>query len=59
MKKIPQEPVICLSFVNTHLRDSYKDLKEFCSAFDVEEEELTGKLNAAGYFYSRELNQFR
>lgn len=59
MKKIPQDPFICLSFVNTQLRDFYSDLDGLCAAFSIDREELTGKLGAAGYFYKAELNQFR
>ena len=34
--KIPNDPIMCLSFVNTQLRDFYPDLDELCSAFDTE-----------------------
>ena len=48
-----------LSFVNTQLRDFYSDLDELCSAFDTERSELEKKLQAVGYTYDREKNQFR
>lgn len=48
-----------LSFVNTQLRDFYPDLDELCSAFDTERSELEKKLQAVGYTYDREKNQFR
>ena len=50
--KIPNDPIMCLSFVNTQLRDFYPDLDELCSAFEK-------KLQAVGYTYDREKNQFR
>ena len=53
--KIPNDPIMCLSFVNTQLRDFYPDLDELCSAFDTERSEL----QAVGYTYDREKNQFR
>lgn len=59
MKKIPQDPIICLSFVNTQLRDCYSDLDELCHAFGTERRELEERLGAVGYFYNQELNQFR
>lgn len=57
--KIPNDQIMCLSFVNTQLRDFYSDLDELCSAFDTERSELEKKLQAVGYTYDREKNQFR
>ena len=51
--KIPNDPIMCLSFVNTQLRDFYPDLDELCSAFDTERPELEKKLQAVGYTYDR------
>ena len=51
--KIPNDPIMCLSFVNTQLRDFYPDLDELCSAFDTERSELEKKLQAVGYTYDR------
>lgn len=59
MQKIPKDPIMCLSFVNTQLRDSYDSLEELCRAFDVKKEELEERLTAVGYVYQPELNQFR
>ena len=39
MQKIPKDPIMCLSFVNTQLRDAYNSLEELCRAFDVKKEE--------------------
>ena len=39
--------------------DFYPDLDELCSAFDTERSELEKKLQAVGYTYDREKNQFR
>ena len=59
MQKIPKDPIMCLSFVNTQLRDAYNSLEELCRAFDVKKEELEERLAAVGYVYQPELNQFR
>jgi len=59
MQKIPKDPIMCLSFVNTQLRDAYNSLEELCRAFDVKKEELEERLAAVGYVYQPDLNQFR
>lgn len=59
MKKIPQDPVMCVSFVNTQLRDTYPDLDELCREFEIEKRELEEKLLAAGYAYDKVQNRFR
>lgn len=59
MKRMPNDPVICLSYINTQLRDYYADLDELCYDFGTERRELEDKLGGAGYFYNKELNQFR
>lgn len=59
MKKIPNDPIICLSFINTQLRDYYSDLDELCHDFGIPRRSLEEKLSLAGYFYNQELNQFR
>lgn len=59
MKKIPEDPMICLSFINTQLRDFHTDLYELCNAFQIDRQALIDKLEAVGYFYQAELNQFR
>ena len=58
-RKNTERSDMCLSFVNTQLRDFYPDLDELCSAFDTERSELEKKLQAVGYTYDREKNQFR
>ena len=42
--KLPKDPVTLLSFVNTHLRDRYPSLQEFCEAYDADPGELMEKL---------------
>lgn len=59
MKTVPKDPIMCLSFVNTQLRDYYGSLEELCENFELEREELEARLSSAGYVYDREQNQFR
>ncbi len=56
--KLPKDPVMLLSFVNTHLRDRYPSLQEFCEAYDADPGELMEKLQEIDYRYDRELNKF-
>jgi hypothetical protein len=56
---LPNDPVILLSVVNTKLRDQYKNLFELCDDYDIEESELTNKLEAIGYNYNEKQNQFK
>jgi hypothetical protein len=55
---IPKDPMILLSFVNTHLRDHYSSLEELCSAQDIDRQELVDKLEKIDYVYDAETNQF-
>lgn len=58
MDKLPQDPFMLFSYVNTQLRDVYSSLDEFCKAVDVDRDWLEKKLNDAGFEYSEELNKF-
>lgn len=58
MKKIPQDPVMCVSFVNTQLRDGCPDLDEFCREFEIERAGLEDRLSEAGYTYDKAKNRF-
>ena len=58
MKKIPQGPIICLSYVNTQLRDFYSSLDLLCDDLMINRDELVKKLADAGFSYDREQNRF-
>ena len=58
MKKIPQDPIICLSYVNTQLRDFYSSLDLLCDDLMINRYELVKKLADAGFSYDREQNRF-
>ena len=55
---LPKDSVILLSFINTHLRDRYPSLEEFCKSHNISQEEITGPLAAIDYHYQPEKNQF-
>lgn len=59
MNKMPKDPVMLLSFVNTQLRDHYVSLEDLCDAFETEPAAVEAPLSSIGYVYDREQNRFR
>lgn len=59
MNKLPSDPVILFSWINTQLRDFYPSFDELCSSLDLDRKELETKLSDAGFVYQPETNQFR
>ena len=55
---IPQDPVMLLSYVNTKLRDGYASLDVFCERENAQKENIVQALNALGYAYDEQKNQF-
>ncbi len=58
---IPQDPVILLSYINTQLRDNYKDLEALSDGLDISRDEvdiIVKKLEAIGYKYDNSSNRF-
>lgn len=58
MMKLPEEPVMLLSFVNMKLRDQYVSLDDLCDDLNVLSVELEEKLGEIGYFYNAKENRF-
>lgn len=58
MMKLPEEPVMLLSFVNMKLRDQYASLDDLCDDLNVFSVELEEKLGEIGYFYNAKENRF-
>ena len=58
MAAIPKDPVMLMSFLNTHLRDNYDSLDELCAVYDLDKAEISRKLDAIDYHYDSERNQF-
>jgi len=59
MYNIPDDPAILLSYINTQLRDNYKNLDDLCKSFDISESDIKVKLKSIGYEYDENLNRFR
>lgn len=59
MNRLPNNPIILLSIVNTKLRDQYSCLCDLCEDLDENEDEVCSILCSAGYQYDKEINQFR
>ena len=57
--KLPNDPIILLSYVNTQLRDHYATLEEFCKTLHVSPDDIISKLNTVDYHYHPEQNHFR
>lgn len=55
---IPKDPMMFLSFVNMKLRDDYGSLEALCEDLDLEQAEIVRQLEAIGYCYDKERNQF-
>lgn len=60
---IPKDPIMRLSYINTLLRDHYKNLDELCDELSsqgdsISVEELIGSLSVIDYHYDSQKNQF-
>lgn len=56
--RIPKDPVMLLSYVNTCLRDHYHSLDELCKAENLSRDEMMEALAAIDYAYDAKRNQF-
>ena len=56
--KLPEDPVMLLSFVNTKLRDQYASLDALCDDLDAPRAAPEAKLGEIGYFYNAKENRF-
>ena len=57
--KIPQDPMMLVSFVNMKLRNEYSSLDELCSDLNLNKNEIIEILLKGGFEYSQEEKQFR
>ena len=57
-KNLPNDPMLCLSVVNTKLRDYYKTLDDLCQDLDIEKQLLIDKFSFIDYEYDENRNQF-
>ncbi len=58
MKKLPSNPYILLSVINTKLRDSYDSLASLCDDLEESQEEIENILRNIGYEYDAKNNKF-
>lgn len=56
--KLPKDPVMLLSVINTELRDSYPTLDILCKNADMSKEEIVAALKKIDYEYDETENQF-
>ena len=58
MNQLPNDPMLCLSVVNTKLRDHYSTWDALCEDLNVDKELLIHKLEQIDYMYDSKQNQF-
>ena len=58
MNALPNDPMLCLSMVNTKLRDHYANLDMLCDDLAIEKAFLIKKLGIIDYAYDEKTNQF-
>ncbi len=56
--KLPKDPVMLLSFINTQLRDTYESFEEFANAYQVDATSTIETLRGIDYEYDATANQF-
>ena len=56
--KLPNDPVILLSVVNTKLRDFSQNLDDLCEDMQVSKDMILEKLKEIDYEYDNTKNQF-
>ena len=56
--RLPKDPLLLMSVVNTKLRDHYADLDALCDDLNEDRAALEEKLAAVGYCYDEQRNQF-
>ena len=57
--KLPNNPYLLLSFINTKLRDNYSSLDELVDDFNYDKNEIIERLAAIDYYYDENQNQFK
>lgn len=58
IQNLPNDPLLCMSVVNTKLRDLYKNLDALCEDLNVDKEKLIEKMRFIDYEYDEHRNQF-
>lgn len=55
---IPNDPIMLLSYINTQLRDFYKNLDDLCDSLNLNKDDIIAKLASIDYEYDEALNKF-
>ena len=55
---VPMDPIILLSYINTQLRDKYKNLSELCDDLGINENDIKSRLAGVNYTYNEQQNRF-
>jgi hypothetical protein len=58
MDRLPQDPIMLMSFINLKLRDFYPSLEALCEDMDINRQELVEKMLKAGFEYSETNKRF-
>lgn len=56
--KIPKDPHILLSYINTKLRDEYHSLDDLCKSLSIDRNHIETALSTIDYTYSHASNRF-
>lgn len=57
--KIPQDPVMLLSFINMKLRDECQDLAKLCDNLGINKDDIESKLATINYHFDPATHQFK
>ncbi len=57
--QLPQDPILLMSLINTYLRDQYPSLEALCEDRELDAAAICAALEAVGFTYQPEQNQFR
>lgn len=56
---LSMDSYMLLSVLNMKLRDEFISLKDLCSSYEINPEEVIDKLRLIGYEYDKTSNQFK
>lgn len=56
--RLPKDPVMLLSFINTQLRDHYTSFDDLAAAFQIDAAATAATLKTIDYEYDTAQNQF-
>ena len=59
LERLPNDPVMLLSYVNLKLRDEFPTLSDFCQSSAIDKTTLIKKLKTIDYTYNETANQFQ